>query len=215
MHAKRPLFCNIAPRVRELCDQRISAWRGSGIIELNIYAFIGRLHNTDRKFVSHSSYCEKKIQFLLRLVRIEINICLTLETLHCNPPLWPIFVLISSMCTRNGTSSFLGKWVPLYQSVFGRSPADQKARGLFPSVRKPYSKSFTNVWYPNLKTQTYFLLSFVSAKIFSFVTFRRRETTARSTSVLAVYCYSNVHVFCLWLILCTLFLDEYYAWTAN
>ena len=131
MHAKRPLFCNIAPRVRELCGQRISAWRGSGIIELNICAFIGRLHNTDRKFVSHSSYCEKKIQFLLRLVRIEINICLTLETLHCNPPLWPIFVLISSMSTRNGTSSFLGKWVLLYQSVFGRSPADKKPEDCF------------------------------------------------------------------------------------
>lgn len=39
--------------------------------------------------------------------------------------------LISSMCTKNGTLRFLGKWRLLSQGLSCRSPADQKGRGLW------------------------------------------------------------------------------------
>ena len=41
------------------------------------------------------------------------------------------FHLNSSMRNKTGTPRFLGKWSPLSQSLSGRSPADQKARGLW------------------------------------------------------------------------------------
>ena len=101
----------------------------------------------------------------------------------------------------------------LYQSVFGRSPADQKPEDCF----LQYGNHIQN------QLQTFDILTWKHRHISccrlslpKFILFyfsvERNSTKYVCVSSLLL---SKCALFYLWLILCTLFLDEYHAWTAN